>query len=277
MIRGAQIRSWQESMATGNAVVDSEHQRLLRRLDEVGHLSAARTDRKILMERLERFVQEVTTHIHREHSILKGAGFEDLDGHRQEDHLFLHLCHDVIATLNDDASIELNEEALLFLRHQLIQHIYQTDAPLREYFQSKREQPRREQLLAWSPIFSVGEDSVDDEHQVLIEHVNRLFRLMEHPEERGPILMELHDFLAHAREHFANEALLMARVEPAERIAHLAEHDKMLTDASAWVSRIELGEEQPSRDQLLGFIRDWVVRHILFVDMRIKHLFDSGS
>ena len=102
MSRGASTRSWQEGMATGNPVVDNEHQRLLRRLDEIGHLYIARTDRNILMERLSRFMLEVATHVQREHQILRESGFRDLREHLQEDELFLHLCQDVIRTLDQD-------------------------------------------------------------------------------------------------------------------------------------------------------------------------------
>jgi hemerythrin len=259
-------------MATGNPLVDGEHQRLLRRLDEILHLAAARAGSKILLERLVRFVQEIGSHLQREHQLLRDAGFAELERHEQEDGLFLQLCQDVLGTLDHDLDIELSAEAVLFLRQQVIQHIYHTDAPLREHFQGRA---RREPLLAWSPLFSVGELSLDQEHQGLIDHVNQLYQLLDQPEERGPILMELHDFLEHARDHFEHEARLMTGLAQAERSAHIEEHDRMLDQAAAWVGRIERGEEQPSREQLLGFIRDWVVRHILFVDMRVKSHFSA--
>jgi len=123
--------------------------------------------------------------------------------------------------------------------------------------------------LNWNPIFCVGDPVIDSEHKMLVDYVNRIYELLGTPNNREAVVSLLHSLLDHAHRHFQSEGRLLARLGIPDRADHMREHDQMLRRARAWVAGIEAGDAL-QREQVLDFVREWVLRHILFVDMRLK-------
>jgi hemerythrin len=263
--------SWQEAMATGLPAIDHDHRQLLGALEELERLAIAGAPKARLCGRLEQFVEQIKAHFGREHQAAESRGFQDSEGHRREDEKLLRLFEDVLHTLQE-SDIEMNREAASFLHHLMVQHIYHTDDPLRRHFRAAASSQTRTLYLPWNRFLQVGDPLIDSEHKILVDYVNRIYELLDTPDNRGAVVSLLHSLLDHARRHFQNEGQLLTRLSIPERADHMREHDQMLRQAQDWLGRIESGREELQREQVLEFVREWVLRHILFVDMRLKPL-----
>jgi hemerythrin-like metal-binding protein len=120
-------------------------------------------------------------------------------------------------------------------------------------------------LMEWSSALSVGHGEIDRQHQVLIGIANRLNAAMHAGHGReiaGPILNELVNYTL---SHFDFEEKLMDKHAYAGRNQHAAEHKKLIADVSKFKKQFDSGSGGISIE-LMGFIRDWLVNHILKVD-----------
>jgi hemerythrin len=263
--------SWQEAMSTGLPAIDHDHRQLLGALEELEALAGKGVPKALLCQRLELFVEQIKGHFRREHQTVEARGFAESEEHRQEDERLLRLFEDVLHTLRE-SDIQMNLEAASFLHHLMVQHIYQTDDPLRRHFRATAGVHQPTPYLPWSRFLLVGDPLIDSEHKILVDYVNRIYELLGSPDHQEAVVSLLHSLLDHARRHFQNEGRLLTRLDIPERMDHMREHDQMLRQAQEWVGRIESGAEELQREQVLEFVREWVLRHILFVDMRLKPL-----
>lgn len=122
-------------------------------------------------------------------------------------------------------------------------------------------------LMAWSNALAVGHAEIDRQHQVLIEIANRLNNAMHVGAGRaacGSILDELVNYTVN---HFGFEEKLMEKHRYPDREAHLAAHHKLIEEVSKFKRQYESGATIPI--ELMGFIRDWLVNHILKVDKEL--------
>jgi methyl-accepting chemotaxis protein len=120
-------------------------------------------------------------------------------------------------------------------------------------------------LLEWSPAISVGHGEIDRQHQILIEIANRLNAAMQSGKGRaatGAVLKELVDYTV---EHFAFEERLMEKHAYGERTRHIEQHRRLVDDVLKFKREFDNGTTAVSVD-LMNFIRDWLVNHILKVD-----------
>jgi len=123
-------------------------------------------------------------------------------------------------------------------------------------------------LLEWSPAISVGHDEIDRQHRVLIDIANRLNAAMQKGQGRaatGALLKELVDYTV---EHFAFEERLMEKHAYADRPRHIAEHRHLVDDVLKFKRDFDAGNTSVSIE-LLGFIRDWLVNHIVKLDRQL--------
>lgn len=127
-----------------------------------------------------------------------------------------------------------------------------------------RAQAAVKPLMAWSSALAVGHAEIDRQHQVLIEIANRLNHAMLTGAGRvacGSILDELVNYTVN---HFGFEEKLMEKHSYPDRAAHLAAHRKLIAEVSKFKRQYEDGGAISV--ELMGFIRDWLVNHILKVD-----------
>lgn len=123
-------------------------------------------------------------------------------------------------------------------------------------------------LMEWSASLMVGHPDIDQQHQKLVEIANRLNAAMHQGHGReatGPILNELVDYTVN---HFAFEERLMKQTGYSRRADHEAEHQKLINEVSAFKRQFDNAKANVSIE-LMGFLRDWLVNHILKVD---RHL-----
>ncbi|GAA0580342.1 hemerythrin family protein [Caenispirillum bisanense] len=128
--------------------------------------------------------------------------------------------------------------------------------------------------LIWRDQMAVGHPVIDDDHRALIAIINDF----EAEAERGAGVEALSTTLrrlhAYARDHFAREEAVQARIGFPFHDAHAQEHRRLLAvveeKARGWfVTRTEPVTEQ-SLEEMAAMLRRWLVDHILRQDAGMR-------
>ena len=123
-------------------------------------------------------------------------------------------------------------------------------------------------LMEWSPALAVGFGEIDRQHQRLIEIANELNAAMQGGAGATVVGQVLNELVDYTVKHFAFEENLMKQHGYHERDDHLAKHKKLIEEVSAYKKQIEAGHTNITIE-LRGFIRDWLVNHILKTDVKL--------
>ncbi|ATG91917.1 bacteriohemerythrin [Methylomonas koyamae] len=132
-------------------------------------------------------------------------------------------------------------------------------------------------ILTWNDQLLVGLDSVDGQHQKLVELINKLDELVAvggDSESMVATVGELADYTAY---HFRHEEELMAAADfnPELFAKHSKEHREFVDKIRGVQSEAEHDRSAISRD-LLDFLVDWLCHHILKTDKLMAISLNKG-
>lgn len=116
-------------------------------------------------------------------------------------------------------------------------------------------------LMTWSSKYSVGVETLDNQHKALMKVLNELHAASmrgKANEVAGPLLWQI---VSIAREHFSAEERLMESFRFSGLAAHRAKHTELDGKIAEFVARHERGDATVYT-QLLYFMRDWQARHM---------------
>lgn len=131
-------------------------------------------------------------------------------------------------------------------------------------------------LVEWTSEYSVEIESIDAQHKQLFEMINELYDAMRAGNVALFVPAILKRLATYCREHFAEEEGMMIRTDYPDYLRHRAEHIK-LTKEVMTMER-DFTENKVVRSlTLLTFLKDWIQRHILFLDKQYgAHLKAAG-
>ena len=127
--------------------------------------------------------------------------------------------------------------------------------------------------LIWNDSLMTGVPEIDEQHRILVHTFNEAsekLRVEASPEVLDAITQDL---LGYALYHFETEELLMRdtgyeATDDADARRHLAEHRNFSTQVLAVRDRLKAGIPIPPHE-LLVFLNNWLVKHIMHTDMRL--------
>ena len=119
-------------------------------------------------------------------------------------------------------------------------------------------------------MFDTGIPEVDDQHKKLVGMINQLESAgalgsdaVDH--EMGLVLKKLVDYTQY---HFESEERVMEEILFVERKEHSVKHKDLIKRITIFLLKLkEKGEI--SLDELMNFLRDWLVDHIMYEDSKI--------
>lgn len=121
----------------------------------------------------------------------------------------------------------------------------------------------------WDPCFLTGLPTVDEQHQRLVDLINRFGTVLVRPQGAGADEIEqlLTQLLAYAKVHFQDEEALMAAacISPAYVRRHHQEHARFLLDLTQLHDAAQ-GQAQSEGRALLSYLINWLAYHILGSD-----------
>ena len=127
------------------------------------------------------------------------------------------------------------------------------------------EQLGEEVFFKWSPEYSVNIKAIDNQHQELVNILNRLFIAVSKREGDKVIASILDGLVDYTKTHFALEERLMQQAKYKDFEAHKLEHKKLIEDLDRLCKK-HLVEEKPIYFEMLAFLKTWLKEHIQGVD-----------
>jgi hemerythrin len=120
-------------------------------------------------------------------------------------------------------------------------------------------------LLTFDKTYSIGIQSIDDQHSSLFDSLNELHAAMLKGQDKSVTGRLLDDLLAYTRSHFSAEESMLAKVRYPGLAKHHAIHLRLTAQVADYAERYKRGEAALSV-HLINFLRDWLTNHILRED-----------
>ena len=118
--------------------------------------------------------------------------------------------------------------------------------------------------ITWKDFYSVGDPTLDAQHQQIIGVINELYEAMEKKSTQQVIKPILDRLVKYTFEHFKQEEEVMAAVEYPDLIEHKALHDKIRQKTLDFKDNADFVTGQ----NLLVFLKEWWVGHIQTEDKK---------
>lgn len=123
--------------------------------------------------------------------------------------------------------------------------------------------------IDWNPSFSVGVKLLDEQHIRIVDMINRLISDRE-ATVRSEIVSELLGGLTqYTTDHFRAEEQLLEEYGYPD-LAHQKEEHKAARIKIVALCQATISHEESVPAELLTFMRDWWVNHILETDMKYR-------
>ena len=123
-------------------------------------------------------------------------------------------------------------------------------------------------FIKWVNDYSIGVDSIDNQHKRLVSMINQLQKSIPSGivnQEMGLVLKSLVDYTKY---HFAEEEKLMEQIHFSE----LERHRQLHIDLTAQVTGIIVGLKKGKEltvFELIEFLKNWLIDHIIKEDRKI--------
>ena len=120
-------------------------------------------------------------------------------------------------------------------------------------------------MITWTEIYSVNSPEMDAQHQKLFSLVSHLYNAMMQGSGKTVLDQTLDELVVYTKSHFRAEESMMAQIG----YPKLAEHRRLHLELTGQVLEFQR-DLRAGRNtitvQLLQFLREWLVNHILKVD-----------
>jgi hemerythrin len=128
--------------------------------------------------------------------------------------------------------------------------------------------------LEWNDTFSVHVQEFDEHHKRIVDMINELRDVMEQGIEDAGEVDIVRNLIDYASTHFRAEERYMTQFGFAAHELHKAEHDRFIERVLGFQKRLSR-RETVMPDELLRFLKDWLVTHILGTDKQYSQFFND--
>ncbi|MEF3255582.1 MAG: bacteriohemerythrin [Deferribacterales bacterium] len=139
---------------------------------------------------------------------------------------------------------------------------------------SKYDIGRTDKLLEWSSKIETGVKKFDEQHKELIRLLNKFYAAMQEGKSRsvmGEILKELANYTVY---HFQSEEEAFKKFNYPQKTDHERSHKNLVEQVVKVINDFESGKEVVGIN-LLEFLKQWVVNHIMKEDKEYGKFFKS--
>ncbi len=132
-------------------------------------------------------------------------------------------------------------------------------------------------LIEWDTAFSVGSARMDADHQRLLALLNRLYDAWHGGEGIAELGWLFDELVAYADTHFAAEEMALKSKGYSRLEKQQQDHIRLKASVLDFRRR-HLSGEEPSvlTEEISGFLKSWLLEHILGEDMLYKSCMEEG-
>lgn len=116
-------------------------------------------------------------------------------------------------------------------------------------------------FVVWKESYSVGIDSIDQQHKKLLTLINQLQTAVDYPTGGHFEREALDELVDYTKTHFSYEEGLLIDNDYPDFNAHKAEHEKMFKKVEEVLAEYEL-DQDAAMNKAAEFLRDWLITHI---------------
>jgi len=128
-------------------------------------------------------------------------------------------------------------------------------------------------LLEWKPEYSVGNASIDHEHEQMIQQINWLYDKLSEPVDAESVESVLGEIHADISAHFALEERLMRKSKYFEYEDHKDDHEDLLDQIHDLMDSF-YQDPEVGQKLLKSQLSDWFGRHFSSFDARLHKQLD---
>jgi hemerythrin len=119
----------------------------------------------------------------------------------------------------------------------------------------------KSRYLTWSDSYSVGIESIDNDHKKLIHLINNLQTAMDYKTDRLFEKQTLDEVIDYTKYHFEREEKLMEENGYPDFVPHKATHKNMIEKVNEYVQAYDR-DESGAIESLLKYLKSWLIGHI---------------
>lgn len=119
-------------------------------------------------------------------------------------------------------------------------------------------------LIAWEDNYSIGMNEIDEQHQVLFDIINHLWEEVISRDRGAKVLSTLEELERYTVTHFTAEETFMRTHDYSGFEAHKKQHDGFIGRLRKEREAVEAGA--PVSLDMINFLKDWLINHILVQD-----------
>jgi len=128
--------------------------------------------------------------------------------------------------------------------------------------------------IEWSDKLSVAIPEIDSDHKVILSLLNRCIvyvnktdkeKMADKENNEGAVI--LNDLLSYTQYHFQREEKVMELCNYPDITKHCQAHMSLLNEVTERQKQLNLNED--ISDSLLQFLTDWLLKHIIGMDLAI--------
>ncbi len=124
-----------------------------------------------------------------------------------------------------------------------------------------------EKYLELSGRFLTGVSEMDNEHQQLVNLINRMYTIFKNKGESSEILQILDDLLEYGAHHFADEEAFMEKEGVPDLEEHKQIHKNLIQQALEIRDKLKSGQSGVGIETF-KFLQNWLMGHIAGVDVK---------
>lgn len=126
-------------------------------------------------------------------------------------------------------------------------------------------------MYEMKPEYYTGIELIDEEHQKLFDYANEAYELLREdftPDKYDNIAKILEDLREYTKKHFSDEEAYMESIQYKRLFTQKIQHQQFIEKLDQFdLAQVSESDNQDSRIQeILDFLTNWLVDHILHVD-----------
>jgi hemerythrin len=132
------------------------------------------------------------------------------------------------------------------------------------------------ELVVWSDRLTCGIKLIDDQHKVLVDLVNEMFKHVTGNEiqEHDYFNRVIQEVVKYVKIHFATEEKIMTATKFFGYAEHKKEHEKFVLAVVSNIKDYEAGKRL-TLSAFTKFLKDWILSHIAMMDKQYFEYFKT--
>ncbi len=268
-------------------VIDSQHRELFILTNQLhDEIESESRDSEMIIKVLKRLYAYTGFHFVSEEGLFREYGYPDVEEHLELHENFRKEIKQYLDEYREKPNMPL-EHLQDFLVEWILKHIHGDDREYAGYFAANNIVPelhfspaqssRSEVLNLWQQKkLGLEIKAIDDQHKQLIAILQQTNDLQHTSEARKQLFLPIiiKKLLYYTQYHFSYEEEHMAKNAYPLLHDHQELHKYFVGEVSGFAQKLKTGKINLT-DEIIVFLRDWTVKHILEEDKKYKRFVDS--